>query len=98
MSEAIFNRDKFGINQKHLAIGTKFFVRDLDTNADLLYVERDRLGRYTHSHVFTDKTKAKKVLHLEDKATFDFFGKMTVVDVESGKPLASLKRNWFIFN
>jgi hypothetical protein len=96
MSEAIFNRDKFGINQKYLAIGTKYFVRDIDTNEDLLYVERDRLGRYTHSHVFTDKTKAEKVLHLEDKATLDFFGKATVVDVESGRPLASLKRDWLI--
>ncbi len=94
MSEAIFNRDKFGINQKYLAIGTKYFIRDLVTNEDLLYVERDRLGRYTHTHVFTDKTKSTKVLHLEDKATLDFFGKMTVVDVETGQPLASLKRDW----
>ncbi|MHA2231766.1 MAG: hypothetical protein ACXAB4_04685 [Candidatus Hodarchaeales archaeon] len=93
--DAIFNRDQFGISQKFLALGEKYNVRDVETNEDLLWVERDKFGRYTHMHVYTDKTKSQKILHLEDKAMLDFFGKFTVMDVETNQPLASLKRKWF---
>ncbi|MFX1512873.1 MAG: hypothetical protein ACFFCQ_09830 [Promethearchaeota archaeon] len=99
MSQAVFNKDKFGVNQKHLAIGEKYFIRDIDTNEDLLWVERDRIGRYTHMHVYSDKSKQNKVLHLEDQATFDAFGKWTIIDVTTNEHLITLKRkflkSWF---
>jgi hypothetical protein len=96
MSTSVFDRDKFGISQKHFAIGEKYFVRDLETNEDLLWVERDRLGRFTHMHVYSDKSKTHKVLHLEDKATWDFFGKWAIIDAGSKQPLLALKRrSWF---
>jgi len=94
MSESVFRRDKFGISQKHFAIGEKYFIRDVDTNQDLLWVERDRFGRYTHMHVYSDKSKSQKFLHLEDKATWDFFGHWQVINAENNEVLASLKRNW----
>ncbi len=96
MSEAVFRRDKFGINQKHLAMGERYFIRDVDTNEDLLWVERDRIGRYTHMHLYSDKSKSHKVIHLEDQATFDMFGKWRVIDVEKNQPIATLKRKFLV--
>ncbi|MHA2371066.1 MAG: hypothetical protein ACXADX_19795 [Candidatus Hodarchaeales archaeon] len=96
MSTSVFDRDKFGISQKHFAIGEKYFVRDLETNEDLLWVERDRLGRFTHMHVYSDKSKSLKVLHLEDKATWDMFGKWAIMDVATKQPLLAIKRKWFL--
>lgn len=97
---SLWNRRKFGIAQRHrrqLTFQEAYHIRDVDTNEDIAWSKRDRIGLKTNIHVYDSETtqETNKVLLIRDEAIFDAFGKFRVLDSKTGEELAVIKRHWF---
>lgn len=89
---SIWNRDKFAISQKHLAIGNTYTVFDPDTNVPILYVKRDFFKAHAHIHVYLDKEKTKEILYIKDCSWLRFRARLEVYDVIANFKVGELKR------
>jgi len=97
---SIWNRKKFGIAQRHrrlLSFQEAYHVKDPDTNANILWAKRKRVGLKTNIMIWEseDTSENKNVLLLKDEARLDSFGKFSIIDPTTNEKLAVLKRHFF---
>lgn len=96
---AIWNRKRYGIAQRHrrqLSFQEAYHVRDPDTNQNILWAKRKRLGLKTDIKVWESEstTEGREALLIKDEAIWDAFGKFSVIDPNTNEVLAVFNRHW----
>ncbi len=88
----IWNRDRFAIAQKHLAISDIYNVYDPETETPILYVKREKFKAHAHIHVYTDKKRQNEILFLKDCTWFSFNARFEVFDPIVNFKVGEVKR------
>lgn len=90
-----FARDRFLLSQKVLSLGGKYHVYD-ETGHSLFFVDRPVFKIKSDIGVYTDESRASKLLTLRQEGLFHLMSfAFTVLD-ERGQPLARLRREGWI--
>lgn len=92
---SIWNRDKFAIAEKHLAIGDKYVVSDPETGTPILYVKREKFKAHAHIHVYLDKERTQEILFIKDCSWLSFAARFEVHDPIVNFKVGEVKRKGF---
>lgn len=86
-----FDRNKFLMHQKHLAIAQKYYIYD-EAMQPLLYVEREKLKLKPAVHIYDGDSKNKNLVTIKPRSIIAFNPVYDVRDCETDLIIGSLRR------
>lgn len=86
-----FDRDKFLIHQKHLAVAHKYYIYD-EAMHPLFYVEREKLKLRPAIHIYDSDAKNRRLVSIRPKSIIAFNPIYEVWDGTTDQAIGSLRR------
>lgn len=86
-----FDRDKFLMHQKHLAVARKYHIYD-EAMRPLLYVEREKLKLRPSIHIYESDAKKQMIVSIRPRSIIALNPKYDVLDASTHQMIGSLRR------
>ncbi len=86
-----FERDKFIMHQKHLAIARKYYIYD-EAERPLFFVEREKLKLRPKIHIYESEAKHQKLVSIHPRSIVAFNPVYDVLDASTHQVIGSLRR------